>query len=263
MVYIKSEVKTEEDVWHCITCDQTMLESQSSAHLDNKAHIRMLQSQSQLQTAPRTHASQDNDLRYTHHRLGHRRFDYPQSGHDRKRPHGAWGSPRKRKPGQKFWTCPKCRETMTINKKSAHVCCKRENGTIGRLEMWSCDDCGIEVATTLREDHLRAAEHAVNAAMYIPPHPNGKRYIKIKDVRRVYNHIRPIPVKCYRPAGAYRGRWKGGVTFVTAEDVEMVLKPFNGKGNRDLKLGGDYKGEYDCKDEYDYKDEYHYKDMYL
>ncbi|RAL05334.1 uncharacterized protein BO80DRAFT_431286 [Aspergillus ibericus CBS 121593] len=146
---------------------------------------------------------------------------------------------------------------MTINRKSAHIYCKREDGTFGRPERWSCDDCGIEIATTLREDHLRAAEHAVNAAMYIRPHPNGKRYIKIRDVRRVYAHIKPIPIGCYRPAGAYKGKWKGAVTFVTAEDVEKAMKPFNGTKNRTKKFSGD------VKDEYDYKDEYHYKDMYL
>ncbi|OOF95371.1 hypothetical protein ASPCADRAFT_5899 [Aspergillus carbonarius ITEM 5010] len=245
MAYIQSELKDEGNI-----CAQTMPQSQPSANLDSKAHFRMPQSQSQLsKNAPGTHARQ-----YNHLRDNQPRQYSPQHGHHRSRPHDAWGS--SKDSGQKLWTCPKCRETMTIHRKSGHVHCKRKDSTIRRIDKWPCDGCGIEMASTLREEHLRAAEHAVNAAVYIPPHPNGKRYIKIKDVRRVYHHIRPIPVKCYTHVGAYNGRWKGGITFVSAEDVE------NAKASMHVNQKGQ-DGDNDTVWSDTYQDEYYYRDLYL
>ncbi|PWY88608.1 hypothetical protein BO94DRAFT_45492 [Aspergillus sclerotioniger CBS 115572] len=235
MVYIKLEIKETD------TCGQTTLKSHLSADIDSKDHFRIPLSQSQLsKNAPKTHARQRNHLRYNQPRHYH-----PQHGHHRR---GAWGS--SKKPGQRFWTCPKCRETMTINRKCGHVHCKREYSTPKGIQKWPCDVCGIHMANSLREYHLQAVEHAINAAICIPPHPNGKRYIEIKEVRWVYHHIRAIPVRCYRLAGAYKGHWKGGITFVSAEDVENAKALMHGNGGIDTPSSDG------CRDECFYKDLY-------
>ena len=46
-------------------------------------------------------------------------------------------------------------------------------------------------------------------------HPNGKRYIRIKDVKKVYNHFHEIPLAAY----GFVGRISG----VTPENVEAGL----------------------------------------
>jgi hypothetical protein len=50
-------------------------------------------------------------------------------------------------------------------------------------------------------------------------HPNGKRYIKIKEVKNVYDHLREIPLAAY-------GCWSQ-FSPVTPENVEAALDVLN------------------------------------
>jgi hypothetical protein len=65
-----------------------------------------------------------------------------------------------------------------------------------------------------------------------PPrlHPNGRRYVPIREVGQAHGHVCEIPSRCYRASDAYIKPWEGTDTLVTVEHVERASNEFDGEG---------------------------------
>ena len=197
---------SEPPMWTCTTCNRMMQEGNREAHIRGRAHaLRARQVTNTSNEAPQIPPGPSSKTR-------------------------------------EMWTCTSCNRSMNKENKPSHLRGKPHALLAGRAV--SASNATPQTPPENPESPLRAA---IPQNQDLPPllksrakppkppkppesHPNGEKYIKIKDVAKLHKHVCEIPAHCYEVTGAYRGQWRGWHTFVSKRDIERASDQWDGEG---------------------------------